>query len=62
MALAIALITCNRINEVVQQLHKRCEVVSHSSQTVSIVTALVQEDERGGQDHTSKSLLHQSAM
>jgi hypothetical protein len=37
------------------------EVVSESSQTVIVVTASVKEDERGGQGHTSKSLLHQSA-
>jgi hypothetical protein len=32
----------------------------NSSGTV-VVTALVKEDERGGQGHTSASLLHQSA-
>jgi hypothetical protein len=31
------------------------------SQTVTVVTASVKEDERGGQGHTSASLLHQSA-
>jgi hypothetical protein len=36
------------------------EVLSESSQTV-VVTASVKEDERGGQDHTSARLLHQSA-
>jgi hypothetical protein len=36
------------------------EVLLESSRTV-IVTALVKEDERGGQGHTSASLLHQSA-
>jgi hypothetical protein len=35
-------------------------VVSESSQTITIVTALVKEDERGSQGHTSKSLFHQS--
>jgi hypothetical protein len=35
--------------------------VSESSRTVIVVTALVKEDERGGQGHTSTSLLHQSA-
>jgi hypothetical protein len=37
------------------------EVLSESTQTVIFVTASVKEDERGGQDHTSASLLHQSA-
>jgi hypothetical protein len=37
------------------------EMVSESSWTVVIVTALVKEDERGDQGRTSKSLLHQSA-
>jgi hypothetical protein len=37
------------------------EVVSESSRTVIAVTALVKQDERGGQGHTSESLLHQSA-
>jgi predicted Na+-dependent transporter len=36
-------------------------VVSESSLTVIVVTASVKEDERGGQSHASKSLLHQSA-
>jgi hypothetical protein len=38
------------------------EVQSESSWTVIVVTASVKEDERGGQGHTSTSLLHQSAM
>jgi hypothetical protein len=33
-----------------------------SSQTVIVVTASMKEYERGGQGHTSASLLHQSAM
>jgi hypothetical protein len=37
-------------------------VVSEGSRTVIVVTASVKEDERGGQGHTSESLLHQSAM
>jgi hypothetical protein len=36
-------------------------VLSESSLTVIVVTAWVKEDERGGQGHTSASLLHQSA-
>jgi hypothetical protein len=32
-----------------------------SSRTVIVVTTSVKEDERGGQGHTSASLLHQSA-
>jgi hypothetical protein len=38
------------------------EVLLESSWTFVVVTALVKEDERGGQGHTSTSLLHQSAM
>jgi hypothetical protein len=38
------------------------EVVSESSRIIIIVTASVKVDERGGQVHTSASLLHQSAM
>jgi hypothetical protein len=34
--------------------------VLESSRTVIVVTASVKEDERGGQGHTSASLLHQS--
>jgi hypothetical protein len=37
------------------------EVVSESSQAVIVVTFSVKEDARRGQDHTSKSLLCQSA-
>jgi hypothetical protein len=37
------------------------EVLSGSSRTVIVVTASVKEDQRGGQSHTSTSLLHQSA-
>jgi hypothetical protein len=37
-------------------------VVAESSLAVTVVTASVKEDERGGQGHTSSSLLHQSAM
>jgi hypothetical protein len=40
----------------------RYEVLSEISLTVIVVTASVKEDERGGQGHTSASLLHQSAM
>jgi hypothetical protein len=36
-------------------------VVSESSLTVIVVTSSVKEDERGGQGHTSESLLRQSA-
>jgi hypothetical protein len=36
-------------------------VLSESSWTVIVVTASLKEDERGGQGHTSESLLHQSA-
>jgi hypothetical protein len=39
-----------------------CEVVSESSWTVFVVTTSVKDDERGGQGHTSASLLQQSAM
>jgi hypothetical protein len=39
-----------------------CKVLSESSRTVIVVTASVKQDETGGQDHTSESLLHQSAM
>jgi hypothetical protein len=35
------------------------EVVSESSRTVIVVTASVKDNERGGQGHTSTSLLHQ---
>jgi hypothetical protein len=38
------------------------DVVSKSSRTVILVTASINDDERGGQGHTSESLLHQSAM
>jgi hypothetical protein len=37
------------------------EVLSENSQTVIVVIASVKEDERGGQGHTSESLLHQPA-
>jgi hypothetical protein len=37
------------------------KVLSESSQSVIVVTASVKEDEKGGQGHTSASLLHQSA-
>jgi hypothetical protein len=36
------------------------EVVSESSRTTIVVTTSVKEDERGGQGHTSASLLHQA--
>jgi hypothetical protein len=36
-------------------------MLSESSGTVIVVTASVKKDERGGQGHTSTSLLHQSA-
>jgi hypothetical protein len=48
----------NRYFENVAQF--RYEVLLKSSWTVIVVTALV-KDERGGQGHTSASLLHQSA-
>jgi hypothetical protein len=35
-------------------------VVSESSRTVTVVTVLVKDDERGGQSHTVTSLLHVS--
>jgi hypothetical protein len=38
----------------------RC--LMESTQTVIVLTAWVKVDERGGQGHTSASLLHQSAM
>ncbi|PNF19678.1 hypothetical protein B7P43_G16065 [Cryptotermes secundus] len=41
---------------------KRKKSVSESSWTITVVTALVKDDERGGQGHTSTSLLQQSAM
>jgi hypothetical protein len=44
------------------QLYMTYEVVSESSQTVTIVTVSVKEDERGGKGNTSASLLHQHAM
>jgi hypothetical protein len=34
------------------------EMVSESFQTVIVVTALVKENQKGGQGHTSESLLH----
>jgi hypothetical protein len=37
------------------------DVVSESSRTVTVVTASVKEEERGGQSYTFTSLLHQSA-
>jgi hypothetical protein len=37
------------------------EVVFESFQTVIAVTASLKDDERGGQGHTSASLLRQSA-
>jgi hypothetical protein len=36
-------------------------MLSESSRTLIVVTASVKEDERGGQSHTSASLLQQSA-
>jgi hypothetical protein len=45
-----------------QELKKNIyEVVSESSRTVSVVPTSLKEDEKGGQGHTSESLLHQSA-
>jgi hypothetical protein len=38
------------------------KILFDRSLTVIVVTASVKEDERGGQGHTSESLLHQSAM
>jgi hypothetical protein len=38
------------------------EVLPESFWTVTVVTASVKEDERGGQGHTSASLLHLSAI
>jgi hypothetical protein len=43
-------------------LEQTYEVLSESSWAVIVVTALVKEDERGGQGCTSTSLLHQSTM
>jgi hypothetical protein len=43
-------------------MKKNYEVLSESSQVAIVATASVKEDERGGQGHTSESLLHQSAM
>jgi hypothetical protein len=37
------------------------EGLSESSRSVKVVTASMKEDERGGQGHTSASLLPQSA-
>jgi hypothetical protein len=37
-------------------------VLLESSWTVIVVNASIKEDERGGQGHTSASILHQSAM
>jgi hypothetical protein len=45
---------------IVSQEWPKYEVVLESSWTVIVVTALVKEDEKGGQGHTSESLLHQS--
>jgi hypothetical protein len=51
----------------IMQTHNRdsCELLqcvyqllSESSQTVTVVTASVKEDERGGQGHTSASVCH----
>jgi hypothetical protein len=38
------------------------EVVLESSQTVTVVTASMKEDEKEGQGYTSASHLHESAM
>jgi hypothetical protein len=37
------------------------KVILETSQTVIVLIALVQKDERVGQSHTSESLLHQFA-
>jgi hypothetical protein len=47
---------CSKSNEIMNR--PSCEVVLESSQSVTVVTVSVKEDERGGQGHTSKSLLH----
>jgi hypothetical protein len=44
-----------------KQFYHTYEVVLESSQTVIAGTASMNENERGGQGHTSASLLHQSA-
>jgi hypothetical protein len=54
-----------KINELefclINKLHTVAyKVLSESSRTVIAVTAAVKGDERGGQGHTSASLLHQS--
>jgi hypothetical protein len=41
--------------------HMLQKVVSESSQTIIVVTASVKENVKGGQGHTSESVLHQSA-
>jgi hypothetical protein len=49
---------------VVQETHShgnKYEVPLESSWTVTVAIISVKEDERGGQSHTSASLLHQSA-
>jgi hypothetical protein len=38
------------------------QLLLESFQTLIVVTASVEDDERGGQGHISASLLHQSAM
>jgi hypothetical protein len=44
----------------VKEESNRYKMLSESSWTVIVVTALVKDDDRGGQGHTSASLLHQS--
>jgi hypothetical protein len=47
--------------KIVEQLPQSEFMHSESYRTVIVVTALVKEDERGRQGHTSVSLLHQFA-
>jgi hypothetical protein len=48
--------------EIIWHMLSPYEVVSESSWTVTVLTASMKEDGRGGQGHTSARLLHQSAM
>lgn len=46
----------------VANYNNRYKVLSGSSMAVIVITALEKKDERGGQGHTSESLVHQSAI
>jgi hypothetical protein len=48
-------------NAFIKYLVRTYGVVLESSRTIILVTALMKEDERGGEGHTSENLLHQSA-